>query len=295
MRPDEILETLPPASWRGPFDSALQAKALDALEAGKIIYLPNLPFRIEANENSFLTPGSAGDARKNISFDPATGRVANATLGAARLAQLKSMMERFAHSAQSLVEGLFPGYAPALERARTSFRPDEIAGREYSPRHDDKRLHVDAFPSRPMQGKRILRVFSNVAPDGALRHWRGGETFEAFARSFMPHIAKPLPGSSWLLQRFGVTKSRRTAYDHFMLGLHDGAKMDSAYQATAPRADLQFPAGSTWLCFTDQVLHAALSGHCALEQTFHLPVAALARPETSPLRVLEKIAGRKLA
>jgi len=56
-----------------------------------------------------------------------------------------------------------------------------------------------------------------------------------------------------------------------------------------------FPAGATWLCFTDQVLHAALSGHSALEQTFHLPVDAMARPERSPLRVLERLTGRVLA
>ena len=65
-----------------------------------------------------------------------------------------------------LVSGLLPGYAAALQRARTSFRPAEIAGRAYSPRHDDRLLHVDAFPTRPMAGRRILRVFSNVAPDG---------------------------------------------------------------------------------------------------------------------------------
>jgi hypothetical protein len=57
---------------------------------------------------------------------------------------------------------------------------------------------------------------------------------------------------------------------------------------------VSFAAGSTWLCFTDQVLHAALSGHCALEQTFHVPVAAMEHPERSPLRVLEGLAGRAL-
>ena len=80
-----------------------------------------------------------------------------------------------------------------------------------------------------------------------------------------------------------------------MLRLHDAGKLDAAYQSGAPKADLSFAAGTTWLCFTDQVLHAALAGHCALEQTFHLPVAAMAFPERSPLRVLEQLAGRALA
>jgi CRISPR/Cas system-associated endonuclease Cas3-HD len=74
-----------------------------------------------------------------------------------------------------------------------------------------------------------------------------------------------------------------------MLRLHDMGKLDAAYQSGAPKADVTFDAGTTWFCFTDQVLHAALAGHCALEQTFHVPVAAMSHPERSPLRVLERL------
>ena len=63
------------------------------------------------------------------------------------------MLRRFGDAAETLLRDLLPAYAPALERARTSFRPAEIAGRDYSPRHDDRLLHVDAFPSRPMRGQ----------------------------------------------------------------------------------------------------------------------------------------------
>jgi hypothetical protein len=38
-----------------------------------------------------------------------------------------------------------------------------------------------------------------------------------------------------------------------------------------------------------------LSGQYALEQTFIIPVRALIQPEKSPIRVLEKLAGRPLA
>ena len=80
-----------------------------------------------------------------------------------------------------------------------------------------------------------------------------------------------------------------------MLSLHDTAKLDADYQAHGPHTKLDFPPGCCWLVYTDQVLHAALSGHGALEQTFYLPVEAMARPETAPLRVLEEIKGWKLA
>src|SRR5437879_4456654 len=52
---------------------------------------------------------------------------------------------------------------------------------------------------------------------------------------------------------------------------------------------------TSWIVFTDQVLHAAIAGRHMLEQTFHLPVAAQRFPERSPLRVLERLAGRRLA
>ena len=161
-------------------------------------------------------------------------------------------------------------------------------------RHDDRLLHVDAFPSRPLQGRRILRLFSNIAADGAVRDWRVGEPFADFARAFLPQSGTPLPATAWLLERLGLTKGRRSEYDRLMLRLHDRGKQDARYQQAAPQADVAFAAGSTWLCFTDQVLHAALAGHCALEQTFHLPITAMAHPERSPLRVLEALSGRAL-
>jgi hypothetical protein len=295
MNQTDVTESLPLAGWRGPFAPEMQRRALAALESGKVIVLPQLPFLLGPIEIAFLNPATSGDTRKNISFDHATGQIANATLDETGAAKLKAMMGRFRQSSLQFLQDLLPSYAPALEAARTSFRPDEIEGRVYSPRHDDKRLHVDAFPSRPMHGRRILRLFTNVANDGAHRHWRVGEPFAGFARAFMPRLKGPLPGSAWIFDTFGITKGRRSAYDHYMLGLHDGAKLDSYYQERAPKADIHFAPGTTWLCFTDQVLHAALAGHAALEQTFYLPVDAMAQPDKAPLRVLEKMKGRKLA
>ena len=179
-----------------------------------------------------------GSERKNISFDPASGTVGNTSLTGDEADRLRTMLRRFGDAAETLLRDLLPGYANTLERARTSFRPAEIAGREYSPRHDDRLLHIDAFPSRPMRGRRILRLFSNVSPDGAPRAWRVGEPFSDFARQFLPRTGATMPGSAWLLQRLGVTKGRRSDYDRIMLRLHDTGKLDAAYQSSAPQADL---------------------------------------------------------
>lgn len=79
-----------------------------------------------------------------------------------------------------------------------------------------------------------------------------------------------------------------------MLQLHDRVKRDVRYQQEAPQVRLAFPPGSTWVVFTDQVLHAAMAGQHLFEQTFHLPVAAQRRPALSPLKTLERLSGRTL-
>lgn len=293
MTPEQVLQQLPVETWRGPFDASLRQRALDALEGGKVLVLP-LAFAVTESEQRFLDPARQPGRRKNLSYDPATGTLGNTALPAADQAGLAAMMQRFADSAFSLIMDLLPRYAAYLARSRTSFRPAEIEGRAYSLRHDDRLLHVDAFPTRPLHGQRILRLFTNVAPDGTQRKWHIGEPFADYAGRFLPEVKNPLPGSAWAMQVTGLTKGRRSLYDHIMLGLHDAGKRDAAYQASCSLVAADFPPGTTWLCFTDQVLHAAIAGHCALEQTFHLPVEAMQHPEQAPLRVLEEIAGRRL-
>ena len=161
-------------------------------------------------------------------------------------------------------------------------------------RQDDTRLHIDAFPSNPMQGTRLLRVFSNVNPDGAPRRWRVGEPFEAHARRYLGAIGRPLAGSAWLMHKAGITKRRRTEYDHVMLQLHDRAKADLGFQQSGPQARVDFAPGTTWVVYSDQVLHAAMGGQHMLEQTFLLDVEHLRQPETSPLRTLERLLHRPL-
>jgi len=294
MQAADVTEELAHTDWSGPFSTEDRARAVAALENGRVVLLPHLAFPLTPQETPFLDAGTLDNTRKNISYDPKTGKCAGTGYTGEELDRLSAMLQRYGASAETLMRGLFPHYGTALERARTSFRPAEISGREYSPRHDDRRLHVDAFPTRPTNGRRILRVFTNVAPGGVARQWRVGEPFPDFARAFLPRLRGMFPGQAWAMSTLGLTKGRRSAYDHAMLGLHDTGKLDATYQSTAPQADLAFAPGTTWMCFTDQVLHAALSGRCAFEQTFHLPVAAMADPEKSPIRTLERLAGHAL-
>ena len=282
------------ARWDTPADAAEQALAVDALEQGSVLLLPALPFVLQGNEARLLSPALEGKG-KNISLDPATGRVRGTEAGADEQRLLQGLLQRYAAATRALLQHLLPGYAPALQQARTSFRPAEIAGRTISWRKDDTRLHVDSFPSSPTQGTRILRVFSNVNPGGQPRVWRLGEPFQDVASRFLPGLRPPAPGSSALMHWLHITKRRRSAYDHYMLGLHDAMKADADYQARVPQVTHAFEPGCTWLVYTDQASHAAMRGQYALEQTWHLPVAGMHEPARSPLRVLERLTGRALA
>jgi hypothetical protein len=278
------------ASWQPHAPEGPQT-AIRTLEGGGVLLLPHLAFALSRDERRFLSPVWSNDRAKNISLE------GNALKGARgdpeSLAALAQMVARFAECAGELVTRLFPRYAPYVKRARTSFRPQPAVGRTLSWRKDDSRLHIDAFPSRPNHGERILRVFSNVNPVED-RVWRVGEEFAAMAQRFLPQIRPQLPGTPALLALLRVTKGIRSEYDHLMLGMHDRAKADPAYQRDCPQQTVRFPPGATWLCFSDQVMHAAVSGQYMLEQTIHLPVTALYDPESSPLAILERLCGRRL-
>jgi len=280
--------------WRGaPAPVAVTPGAGGSLEAGDVLFFPRLRFSVDPAEESLFTPAILGSA-KNASYDPAADRLGGTSATGSDAATLRAFIRRFSDASAALVEFLFPSYRGQVRRGRASFRPAEIAGRTTSWRKDDTRLHVDSFPATPSGGRRILRVFTNVNPEGRVRSWRIGDDFDAVAARFADRLRPPLPGAGLALALLRVTKTPRSAYDALMLQLHDRMKEDDEFQRTSPQTAVDFPAGSTWLAFTDQVSHAAMAGQYQLEQTFLLPVAAMTEPDRSPLRVLERLKGKRL-
>jgi hypothetical protein len=280
------------ADWQPRVAPEETERLARALEAGGVLVFPRLSFVPRDSERKFLDVRWSDGRAKNISLDGAA--IKGATGTPAERAELAAMIARFAANAASLVGALFPRYGPWLRSARTSYRPHRASGRPVSWRKDDTRLHIDAFPSRPNRGERILRVFSNVNPAGEDRVWRVGEPFEAMAARLLPRVRPQRPGEATLLHALRVTRTRRSEYDHLMLGLHDAAKSDLDYQRDSPQEEARFAPGTTWICFSDQVMHAAMSGQYMLEQTIHLPLDALYEPARSPLAVLQRLTGRGL-
>jgi hypothetical protein len=288
--PNRIVE-LEAADWRAPGTSA---GWIAAVEDGKVLYFPKLAFELSAGERALLRPELLAEGVRNISWD--TRRGLKGVAGDAGTQQaVEALVSRFSRQATALVHGLFPAYAQHLRAAPTSLRPMQVSQREQSVRADDRRLHVDAFPSRPNRGERILRVFANVNPRGEPRVWRVGESFDAVARRFLPQAQPYVRWQARALEMLHVTKSFRSEYDHLMLQLHDRMKADEAYQHESPQVTMPFPPGTTWICFSDQAVHAVMSGQHMLEQTFHLPVARQYNPDASPLAILGRLAGHPVA
>ena len=289
--PVDVVRAFPDTSWA---DEGATRGVETVVENGEVLSFPLLPFVLSPAEQKFLDPRWADGKAKNISLRWPSGEMRGAAGDAADLIALRAMIVRYTECSEALALRLFPHYRGHLKRGNTSFRPVDVAGRATSWRQDDTRLHVDAFPSNPMHGTRLLRVFCNVNPNGRPREWRVGEPFEAHARRYLPAIPRPLPGSAWLLAKTGITKRRRTEYDHLMLQLHDRAKADAEFQRNSPQARVDFAPGTTWVVFSDQVLHAAMGGQHMMEQTFYLDVTQQQRPEASPRGVLERLLGRQL-
>ncbi|MCE9660943.1 MAG: Kdo hydroxylase family protein [Burkholderiales bacterium] len=291
MSSGAVVREYPDGSWA---DDGPTREVEDVIESGHVLAFPRLPFVLHDAERRFLDPRWADPKAKNVSVRWPGGELRGAVGAADDLADLRRMIVRYAEQSEAFALRLFPHYRGKLRRGNTSFRPTDVKGPPRSWRQDDTRLHVDAFPSNPMQGTRLLRVFCNVNPGGRPRLWRVGEPFEAHARRYLGAIGKPAPGSAWLLATLGITKRRRTGYDHLMLQLHDRAKADMAFQRSSPQQSVEFAPGTTWVCFSDQVLHAAMGGQHMMEQTFYLAAGDLAHPASAPLAILERLTGRRL-
>ncbi|MER2965521.1 Kdo hydroxylase family protein [Serratia ureilytica] len=290
MREQAVL-TLPLRQWA----AAEASSAVSELEQGKVLFLPELAFTLSEQEMPLLDPALVDPKRKNISYQPLSGKLTGVAV-AERRQQVQQLLERYYQSCRQLIAGLLPEYQEALHHPTGSLRLHPVSAwrANSSWRKDDSRLHVDAFPSRPNYGERILRIFTNINPHGEHRQWRVGEPFPELAQRFMPRLARYSVFSSWLQHRVRITKTRRSHYDHLMLQLHDAMKADGDYQQQGPQLALAFPPGSSWICFSDQTPHAAMGGQFMLEQTFLLPVNKMQDPQRSPLKVLEQLRGQPL-
>lgn len=191
---EQAVLMLPLQQWAAQEASS----AVSELEQGKVLFLPELAFHLSEQEMPLLDPALVDPKRKNISYQPLSGKLTGVAV-AERQQQVQQLLERYYQSCRQLIAGLLPEYQEALHHPTGSLRLHPVSaacGQLW--RKDDSRLHVDAFPSRPNYGERILRIFTNINPHGEDRQWRVGEPFPELAERFMPRLARYSALSSWL-------------------------------------------------------------------------------------------------
>jgi hypothetical protein len=275
------------------------------LELGAVVYLPRTPFSRSSADAEFLLQQNQQDAayHKNIAYRPAEDRLTG--LGSKSeedKERLRRIMRDFSGQVQQFVKDYLSPYWNRYSLDFASFRPIEENGRKMRLRARNDLLHVDSFPTRPVYGNRILRVFENVSTD-QLRVWRTSDTFPVLAEKFRNDVKSPADLKPGFLSRLkpvkaissalGFTTAHQSVYDSWMLNFHNFLKENAAFQANCRKDTWELEPGSSWLVYTDYVSHSVLSGRFALEQTFIVSQDAMVAPEHAPVNVLRRLYGQQ--
>jgi hypothetical protein len=278
------------------------------LEEGEILLFPATPFALPDADRDFLIGVRQTTAayHKNISYRPAERRIRGLEGGSADAGRLSAILGNYSERVTAFARDFLAPYAGGWQLDFASFRSVEEQRRDLPLKSRNDLLHTDAFPTRPTNGNRILRVFTNVNPVEP-RVWLTAEPFDVIA----PRLAADaglsrcaeFAGSPWrtftrilprLAGALGLPVPDRSPYDRFMLGFHDYLKANRTFQESTAKSRWEFPPNSTWIVFTDAVPHAVLSGRFALEQTYIVSERDLVLPEKSPRQVLERLCGTSL-
>jgi 3-deoxy-D-manno-oct-2-ulosonic acid (Kdo) hydroxylase len=295
--------------WPGVHDRNERSRwYCEQLEQASILFFAHNPIYLPQEHRDILISLRQDNSRihKNISYRPKLDKLRGySSHQPGETARLRAIMQQYSESVTNFLSEFLAPYAQHWSLDYASYRPLEEEGRDLPLHKRNDLLHIDAFPSRPTKGGRILRVFTNIHPTKP-RVWLTTDRFDVLAKELafaagLQKIADHAASADgrWarvtksILSRIGVPE--RSAYDRFMLRFHDYLKENSEFQNGCRKIPLEFTPDSTWIVFTDAVPHAVLSGQCALEHTYIVPTDALLAPDKAPIRVLESLSGRSLS
>jgi hypothetical protein len=274
------------------------------LEIGNLLFMENTPFSIPSEDRELLLGRKQVSSayHKNIAYRPGEDRVTGLDASEqAEAEQLRRILRNYSQQAGDFLDRVLKPYANQWKLDYASFRPIEEKGRQARLHARNDLLHFDSFPTRPTNGSRILRVFTNLNPVQK-RVWLTSQTFEAFglrvaaaaglSKTYNENMFAR--GIRSIARALHLPGAHRPPYDEFMHRCHNAMKEDQNFQETTPKNRWEFPPNSSWLAFTDCVSHAVLEGQYAIEQTFLIPQSALVLREKSPLAILEKVAAARL-
>jgi 3-deoxy-D-manno-oct-2-ulosonic acid (Kdo) hydroxylase len=288
----------PSPAW----NDALAREVCSQLELGDIILFPASPIDIPPADRDLLLgrKQTSSAYHKNIAYRPSEDRVTGLDASEqAEAAELRRILKNYSQASVEFLSRFLLPYAGKWKLDYASFRPVEEQGRAARLHARNDLLHFDSFPTRPTNGARILRFFTNINP-AQNRVWLTSQTFESFGSQFARKTARlaslrsPLSRGLSAFARTLRLPGSRPPYDELMHRCHNVMKEDAAFQETTPKSRWEFPPNSSWMVCTDCVSHAVLSGQYALEQTFLIPQSALVEAQRSPLAILERLAGTRL-
>src|SRR5450432_56935 len=169
-----------------------QGRALcGELEAGNILFFPQTPFAFPEDDLKFLLTRKQTDAsfHKNIAYRPAEDRITGLDKSAAgpEVERLRTIVAGYSQRATRFLGELLPLYAGKWKLDFASYRPLEEKGRPARLRARNDLPHVDAFPTRPTNGDRILRLFTNINPAHD-RVWITSQNFDVVGPQFAKMI-----------------------------------------------------------------------------------------------------------
>src|SRR6266566_2402121 len=103
----DIVRSFPITSW-SPTHGGAGSSFAELLERGEVLYLPRLGFEFRSQEERFLSIQWSDGKSKNINIRPSSDSVRGAVGGAADVAQLRAMLERYTRLSEQLVTALMP-------------------------------------------------------------------------------------------------------------------------------------------------------------------------------------------
>jgi len=289
----------------GNRDARYRRSLCEHLERGNILTITPTPFMPNEDECAFLRQQNQAlsGKHKNIAYKPHLRKVTGVDSTSAQIADSTSaILGAYSEGALNYLAELFPDYASVWKVDYASFRPVEEQGRDLPLSHRNDLMHLDAFPTRPTYGGRILRAFTNIHPDRD-RVWGISHSFPELVSLYaqdagLQGVIGPIAAARrWAISTarvVGLRSPNRSAYDEFMLKFHHYLKSNQEFQKDGQLYAPSFSPGTTWIAFTDQVAHRVVSGQYAIEQTCIVPLSAMVLPEMAPVNVLAKAAGSPL-
>jgi 3-deoxy-D-manno-octulosonic acid hydroxylase-like protein len=277
----------------------------ERVERGDVLYFETAPFPLPRGDDRdfLLRQRQSKFKHKNISYDPSAGRAFGfVRVSPEQAERMTRILADFSDASTAWLAATFPSYATAWKADRVSFRPQEEATRKLRHTARNDLLHVDAFPSRPTQGDRLLRVFANLNPTEP-RIWMTSEPFALLLRRYGARAGLPGERGDGLFRKLGQGvarlfrpgRAKRSAYDTFMLRFHDYLKGHDEFQERGAKRLWTFAPNSVWVTMTDACSHAVLRGRYALEHSYFVAPHGLALPNESPAALLAQLCAERRA